>query len=47
MLARVVSFEGVSQERIDQLTEQMNSGEQPADIPATEMLLLHDPENGK
>jgi hypothetical protein len=47
MLARVVSFEGVSQERIDQLTQEMNSGEQPADIPATEMLLLHDPDSQK
>lgn len=45
MIARVVSFEGVSQERIDQLSQEISSGEPPAEIPATEMMLLHDPDN--
>lgn len=46
-LARVVSFEGVSKERIEQLRQQMSEGEQPEDIPATEGMILHDPEGEK
>jgi len=46
-LARVVSFEGVSKERIEQLKQDMSQGERPEGIPATEMLLLHDPEAGE
>ncbi len=45
MLARVVSFEGVTQDRIDQLAQEISSGDPPDDIPATEMMLLHDPDN--
>jgi hypothetical protein len=41
-LARVVAFEGVSPERIQQLTSQVESGEKPEGLPATEMILLHD-----
>jgi hypothetical protein len=42
MLARVVGFDGVSKERIAQLKQNIESQEQPEDIPATEMILLHD-----
>jgi hypothetical protein len=42
-LARVVSFEGVDGERIAALKQEIESGERPSDIPATEMLMLHDP----
>ena len=46
-LARVVSFEGVSPERIQQLTSQVEGGEKPEGLPATEMILLHDAEAGR
>ena len=41
-LARVVTFDGVSAERMAQLSKDIESEEPPADIPATEMLMLHD-----
>lgn len=43
-LARVVSFEGVNAERIAQLARDIEEGERPAELPATEMTLLHDPD---
>jgi hypothetical protein len=42
-LARVVSFDGVTRERMDQLKSEIESGERPENVPATEFLLLHDP----
>jgi hypothetical protein len=45
--ARVVSFEGVNKDRIDQLRREMSEGEQPEGVPATEMFVLHDPEAEK
>ena len=42
-LARVVSFEGVDSERMAALKQEIESGERPTDVPATEMLMLHDP----
>ena len=42
-LARVVSFEGVSRERIQQLEQEMSSQEQPEGVRATEIVMLHDP----
>ena len=44
-LARVVSFEGVDSDRIAKLTSEIEGGEQPEGMNATEMLLLHDPDN--
>ena len=41
-LARVVSFEGVDGDRIASLKQEIESGERPADVPATEILILHD-----
>ena len=46
-LARVVSFDGVDSERIAQMRQEMEGGERPADIPATEVIVLHDPEASK
>lgn len=46
-LARVVSFEGVGQDRIAQLRSQVESGEPPEGMPASELLILHDPEAEK
>ena len=43
-LARVVSFEGVNKERMDQLRSEIEGGQRPEEIPATEILILHDPE---
>lgn len=45
-LARVVSFDGVSQERVEELKQQMNEG-RPDDIPASEVVLLYDAEAQK
>jgi hypothetical protein len=42
-LARVVSFNGVTRERMDEVKAEIESGERPDEIPATEFLLLHDP----
>lgn len=41
-LARVVTFEGVTKERIEEIKGELESGERPNDLPATEILLLHD-----
>ena len=47
-LARVVTFEGVDKDRIDQLRREMEQGgEQPEGVPATEIIVLHDAEAGK
>ncbi|HEX5260607.1 MAG TPA: hypothetical protein VFW18_03940 [Gaiellales bacterium] len=46
-LARVVSFNDVSKQRIEELRKQITEGEQPEDIPATEMVVLYDPEAEK
>ena len=43
-LARVVSFQGVSDERIAELRSEIEGGEQPEGLNASEMLLLHDPD---
>lgn len=40
-LARVVSFDGVSQERVEEMKQRMNE-DRPDDIPATEITLLYD-----
>jgi hypothetical protein len=45
-LARVVSFSGVDKARIEQVKQQINEGARPEEIPATEILVLHDP-NGE
>jgi hypothetical protein len=46
-LARVVTFEGVDDARIAQLKQNVESGERPENLPATEMIILHDPEGQK
>ena len=42
-VARVVSFDGVNSDRMAALKGEIESGEQPEGLNATEMLLLHDP----
>jgi hypothetical protein len=46
-LARVVTFDGVSRERIEEIKRGMEEGERPDDVPATEILLLHDADNDR
>jgi len=46
-LARVVSFEGVSSDRIAEMRREMEENEQPEGLNATEILVLHDPDAEK
>lgn len=46
-IARVVSFEGVSAERIEELRREISEGEQPEGMNASEFLVLHDAEGEK
>jgi hypothetical protein len=41
-LARVVSFDGVNNDRIEELKKEINEGERPNNLPATEIIVLHD-----
>jgi hypothetical protein len=45
--ARVVTFEGVGKDRIEQMKREMDEGQQPEEIPATEVVVLHDAEAEK
>ena len=45
--ARAVSFEGVTKDRVAQLERELNEGERPEGMPATEILMLHDPGDEK
>jgi hypothetical protein len=46
-VARVVTFDGVSKDRMDQMKGEMESGERPDNVPATEIVVLHDAEAEK
>jgi len=46
-LARVVFFDGVSKERAEEMKREMDSGERPEGMPASEIIVLHDPEAEK
>jgi hypothetical protein len=46
-LARVVTFEGVSAERMESMQAEMQGAERPPDVPATEIVVLHDAEAEK
>jgi hypothetical protein len=47
-LARVVSFEGVNRDRIDEMKREMNEASgRPEGVPATEIIVLHDGEAEK
>ncbi|HEY4237044.1 MAG TPA: hypothetical protein VGM45_06895 [Gaiellaceae bacterium] len=43
-LARVVTFEGIDADRMAALKSEIEDGERPEGLPATEMMILHDPE---
>jgi len=46
-LARVVSFDGVSSDRMAEMQKEMQDGDRPDDVPAKEILVLHDPESDR
>jgi hypothetical protein len=46
-VARVVAFDGVTKARVEEMQRQMGEGERPDEIPATEVVLLHDPDAEK
>ncbi len=46
-VARVVMFEGVSKDRMDEMKQEMEGGERPEGLPASELIVLHDPEEEK
>ncbi len=45
--ARVVTFDGVSTDRMDEMEREMESGDPPEGFPQAEMIALHDPEAEK
>ena len=46
-LARVVTFDGVDNDRIEELRREIAGGERPEGLPASEIVVLHDPEAEK
>ena len=46
-IARVVTFDGVSSERMDEMRREMEGDTRPDDVSATEIVVLHDPEAEK
>jgi len=43
-VARVVTFEGVSKERMEEMDREMQDGQPPEGFPSSELIVLHDPE---
>jgi hypothetical protein len=43
-LARVVTFEGVSKDRMEEMDREMREGQPPEGFPPAELVVLHDPE---
>jgi hypothetical protein len=46
-LARVVSFDGVTKDRIEEMQREIGEGEPPEGLPAKEIVVLHDPDGEK
>jgi hypothetical protein len=46
-LARVVSFDGVSSDRMAEMQREMQGNERPEGVPAKEIVVLHDPDAEK
>ncbi|HKD93823.1 MAG TPA: hypothetical protein VKB43_03845 [Gaiellaceae bacterium] len=44
-VARVVNFEGVDSARMAELKNEVEGSDKPEGLPATEMMILHDPES--
>ena len=43
-LARVVTFDGVSKDRMEEMDREMREGQPPEGFPSSELIVLHDPE---
>jgi hypothetical protein len=41
-LARVVTFDGVSKDRMQEMQKEMESGQPPEGFPQSELIVLHD-----
>jgi hypothetical protein len=46
-LARVVTFDGVSRDRMAEMQKEMESGDPPEGFPSSEVLVLHDGDTEK
>jgi hypothetical protein len=46
-VARVVAFDGVTKARVEEMQRQIGEGERPEGLPATEVVMLHDPDAEK
>ena len=46
-LARVVTFDGISSDRMAQMVTNMEGGSPPEGMPPAELMILHDPEGEK
>jgi len=46
-LARVVTFDGVTKERMEQMDREMQEGQPPEGFPSAELIALHDPDAEK
>jgi hypothetical protein len=46
-LARVVTFDGVSKDRMDEMNREMEEGQPPEGFPPAEVIALHDPDTEK
>ena len=46
-LARVVTFDGVTSDRMAQMQSEMEGSEQPDDVPAKEFVILHNADDDK
>ena len=46
-LARVVSFDGVTKDRIEEMQRELRDGEPPEGLPAKEIVVLHDRDGEK
>ena len=46
-LARVVTFDGVTKERMDEMDREMQGGQPPEGMPSAEVIVLHDADADK
>ena len=46
-IARVVTFDGVSKDRMDKMDREMQEGQPPEGFPSAELIVLHDAEAEK
>jgi hypothetical protein len=41
-IARVVTFDGVNKDRMDEMKQEMESGQAPEGFPSAELIVMHD-----